>query len=143
MAALEFGRVKKLYSDMPDFVAYGRYRFRFMFASNSGNFKMFKLSDSVFVKLQDGRTFILPWDSLMGLNLKARRVVHVGDTTVLRDSLLEVKIFQDKLLYLKARGVEMRLSEYSYEPFYHPRKMLVRFRGATVDLRIDSVFPLD
>lgn len=144
LSELEINRVQFLYDNLPDFVAYGRYTMHFMFNRSEGTFKMYKLSDTVYVKLDDNRTFVIVWDSLMNVRPTGRDVdIDVGtDTVVIRWNGNRVVLMDDLLIAYRGKGVNLRMEDYSYEPVLHPRRLIVRSMGASIIMMVDSIKPL-
>ncbi len=144
LSELEINRVQFLYDNLPDFVAYGRYTMHFMFNRSEGTFRMYKLSDTVYVKLDDNRTFVIVWDSLMNVRPTGRDVdIDVGtDTVVIRWNGNRVVLMDDLLIAYRGKGVNLRMEDYSYEPVLHPRRLILRSMGASIIMMVDSIKPL-
>jgi len=142
ITAMEIGRVRDIYTNLPDFVAYGHYTLTFLFNRSEGTFKMYKLSDTIYVKLDDGRTFVIPWDTLMSLRAESGEMVLRNDSTILRWDGNELVLVDDLLAAYRGGGINLRLENYSYEPLPHPTRIILRSMGVKVRLTIDSLIPL-
>jgi len=139
---MEINRVRALYDNLPDFVAYGTYTMTFMFNRSKGTFRMYKLSDTIYVKLDDNRTFVVPWDSLINTQVQNGRMDLRADTTVITWDGNEVVLVDDQLTAYRGRGIILRMEDYDYYPIPHPRRLVLRSMGVSVVLVVDSIVPL-
>ncbi|NPB03806.1 MAG: hypothetical protein GXO39_05270 [Thermotogae bacterium] len=142
LAEMEIGRIKYIYDNLPDFVAYGRYTFNFLFNRNKGTFKMFKAADTLYIKLQDGRTFIVPWDTVMNVRVENANIKFAQDSTVVVWDSRRVVLVGDLLVAYNGPNLSLKLEDYDYDPFPYPRRLMIRSMGATIILLIDSIVPL-
>ncbi len=142
LAELEINRVRALYDNLPDFVAHGTYTMTFMFNRSKGTFRMYKLSDTIYVKLDDNRTFVIPWDSLINTEVRNGKMELRADTTVITWDGNEVILVDDQLTAYRGRGIILRMEDYDYEPIPHPRRLVLRSMGVSVILVVDSIVPL-
>ena len=125
---------------MPDFVASGKYELRFFMNSKSGNFKMYKTGEGVFVRLDDGITFSVSLDMFKHENLQNPKVRLAGDTFEIsgRDGYY-MKIVGDRIEEFRGEGIIARLSDYCDEPLKFPRKWVVRYMGANITLQVEEI----
>ena len=142
LAEMEINRVRALYDNLPDFVAYGTYTMTFMFNRSKGKFKMYKLSDTIYVKLDDNRTFVIPWDTLINTDVRDGRMELREDTVVITWDGNEVVLVDDRLTAYRGRGILLRMEDYALEPIPHPRRLILRSMGVSVVLVVDSIVPL-
>ncbi len=137
---IELNSIKENLRNMPNVVAYGRYNLRIFFNSKEGHFKLYKLSDSIFINLDDSKRFLVSMDPLTSANFEFREVQLKGDTFIVEgDKEFYAKIIADKLVEFRAKGIYLRLDDYIYEPVRIPRKWMIRYMGAVIILKIDSI----
>ena len=142
LTEMELARIKLLYDNLPDFVAYGTYTVSFLFNRDRGTFRLYKVSDTIYVKMDDDRTYVIRWDSVVCTDIENGRMDFRGDTVVLYWNGNEVKLLDDNLIAYRGKRAILRMEDYSYDPIPHPRRIVLRSMGASVVLVIDSITPL-
>ena len=129
-------RIKK----MPDFVASGTYEMRFFINTKSGKFKIYKTGDSMFVRLNDGATFLISLSMFKQGNFQDRRMRLVGDTFEIsgKDGYY-LKVVGDRIEEFRGEGISAKLLNYSMEPVKFPKKWIIRYMGASVILNVEEI----
>lgn len=131
-----FEEIRKL----PNLVAYGRYNLKFFINSKSGDFELYKLSDSIFVKMDNGSTFLIPIGKFISENFNPTRLIIYADTVeISKGEGYYLKIVSDKIEEFKGKGISVNVSDYTYEPVKFPQKWVIRYMGSFIILRIDSI----
>ncbi len=136
---IEINSLRENIRNIPSFVAYGRYTVRFFLNSYSGKFKLYKMSDTVYIHLDGGNKFVLPLEMVEPEDFLPKKVSLAGDTLVVEGKKFYLKTVSDRIVEVKANEVYIRFNDYSYEPVAIPRRWLIRYMGATITLNVDSV----
>lgn len=137
---IELNSIKENLRNLPNLVAYGKYDLRIFLNSKEGYFKLYKLSDSIFINLDDSKRFLVSMDPITSADFGFREVQLKGDTFIVEGGKdFYAKIIADKLVEFKSQGIYLQLDDYIYEPVKIPRKWIIRYMGAIIILKIDSV----
>jgi hypothetical protein len=140
LSEIEINGVLDKIRRMPDFVALGTYETRFFTSVKRGNFKIYKTGDSMWVRLNDGATFLISLNMLKHENFRNSSVRLAGDTfEILGKSGYYLRMVGDRIEEFRGEGISARLSNYSTEPVRFPKKWIVRYMGAIIILNVEEI----
>ena len=130
--------IKKL----PNFIAYGKYTVKFFINTKKGDFKLYKLSDSIFINMDNGSTFLIPLSKFVFEDFnptKLKLSIYADTVEILREEGYYLKIVSDRIEEFRGEGISTKVSDYAYEPVKFPKKWVIRYMGTLVILKIDSI----
>ncbi|MEO0196234.1 MAG: hypothetical protein ABIL88_08320 [candidate division WOR-3 bacterium] len=137
---IEVNTVLEEIRKLPNLVAYGKYTVRFFINTKEGDFKLYKLSDSIFVKMDNGSAFLISLSKFVFEESNPLKLKLYADTVeISRGEGYYLKIVSDRIEEFRGEGISAKVSDYAHEPVKFPQKWVIRYMGALVILKIDSI----